>query len=256
MFLPRVIPVLLLSNNGLVKTKQFEKSTYIGDPINAVRIFNEKEVDEIVFLDIQASKKNISPNYEMIEKIASECFMPLAYGGGITKLDQIDKILKIGVEKIVINSSAISNLDIIEKIANNIGSQSVVISVDIKKTFFGNYSIYLHKENRTSKTNLIDYLKKVEELGAGEIFINSVNEDGMMNGFDIKLLKLVNETVMIPFIACGGAGSVDDLKEGIDIGGAHAVAAGSMFVFHGKHNAVLINYLDNNNLKYIFNATS
>ena len=200
MFLPRVIPVLLLSNNGLVKTKQFEKSTYIGDPINAVRIFNEKEVDEIVFLDIQASKKNISPNYEMIEKIASECFMPLAYGGGITKLDQIDKILKIGVEKIVINSSAISNLDIIEKIANNIGSQSVVISVDIKKTFFGNYNIFSHSGAKTPSISLLDYLKQIEDLGAGEIIINSVDNDGMMNGFDIKLLNLVKDTITVPFI--------------------------------------------------------
>ena len=256
MLFPRVIPILLLSDNGLVKTKQFGESTYVGDPLNAVKIFNDKEVDEIVFLDIQATKNRIPPNYEMIEKIASECFMPLAYGGGITNIKQIDKILEIGVEKIVINSCVISNPKIINQIAKIIGSQSVVVSIDIKKNFFGNYSIFSHSENKLISSNIIDYIKKVEELGAGEIIINSVDKDGMMNGFDIKLLNLVKENVMIPFVACGGAGNVDDLKEGIDIGGAHAVSAGSMFVFHGKHNAVLINYLDDSQLKYIYSGNS
>ena len=256
MLFPRVIPILLLSNNGLVKTKQFAEPTYVGDPLNAVKIFNEKEVDEIVFLDIQASKNRIPPNYEMIEKIASECFMPLAYGGGITNIKQIDKILEIGVEKIVINSCVISNPRIINQVAKIIGSQSVVVSIDIKKNFFGSYTIFSHSKNKSISSDIIGYIKKVEELGAGEIIINSVDRDGMMNGFDIKLLNLVKENVMIPFVACGGAGNVDDLKEGIDIGGAHAVSAGSMFVFHGKHNAVLINYLDDNQLRYIYSGNS
>jgi len=256
MFNPRVIPVLLLSNNGLVKTKQFNDAIYIGDPINAVKIFNDKEVDEIVFLDIEASKKAQEPNYEIIKKIASECFMPLAYGGGITQLDQVDKILNIGVEKIIINSCAISNPNIINQIAKVTGSQSVVISIDIKKTFFGNFSIYSHSKAKVVSTSIIDYLKKVEELGAGEIIINYVDNDGMMNGYDIKLLNMIRDTIKIPFVACGGAGSVGDLKEGIELGGAHAVAAGSMFVFHGKHNAVLINYLNEEQLKYIYNVTS
>ena len=254
MFAPRVIPILLLSNGGLVKTKQFNDASYIGDPINAVKIFNDKEVDEIVFLDIQASKKTQKPNYEIIKKIASECFMPLAYGGGITHIDQVDRILNIGVEKIIINSSAISNPNLINQIAKITGSQSVVVSIDIKKTFFGNYSIYSHSKEKVLKTNIIDYLKKVEELGAGEIIINSVDNDGMMNGYDIKLLKMVRDTIMIPFIACGGAGGVDDLKQVIGLGGVHAVAAGSMFVFHGKHNAVLISYLNDEQLNYIYNV--
>ena len=254
MFFPRVIPVLLLKNNGLVKTKKFNKSKYIGDPINAVRIFNEKEVDEIVFLDIQASKKKQPPDYEMIKKIASECFMPLAYGGGITKLNQVDKILNIGVEKIVINSSSLSNPDLIGEIAKVIGSQSVVISLDVKKNLFGNYGIFSHTNQKIPNISLKNYLRKLEEYGAGEIIINSVDKDGMMEGYDIKLLNLVKETVRVPFIACGGAGNIDDLKDGINIGGAHAVAAGSMFVFHGKHNAVLINYLSEKQLKYIYDA--
>ena len=158
MFAPRVIPILLLSNGGLVKTKQFNDASYIGDPINAVKIFNDKEVDEIVFLDIQASKKNQKPNYEIIKKIASECFMPLAYGGGITQIDQVDRILNIGVEKIIINSSAISNPNIINQIAKITGSQSVVVSIDIKKTFFGNYSIYSHSKEKVLLLELRTYL--------------------------------------------------------------------------------------------------
>ena len=252
MFLPRVIPTLLLKNNGLVKTKKFKNEKYIGDPINAVKIFNEKEVDEIVFLDIDASKNDMLPDYDMINRIASECFMPLAYGGGINNIRHVDKILNIGVEKIVVNSYLFRNINFIYEIANIIGSQSVVVSIDIKKSLFGNYKIYSHSSDDISSMDLVPYLKKIQNLGAGEVLINSVDRDGTMGGYDIDLIKLVANNIDIPVIACGGAGSVEDFKDALENGGASAVSAGSMFVFHGVHNAVLINYLNAKELKYIY----
>ena len=248
MFLPRIIPALLLRDNSLVKTKKFKKENYIGDPINAVKIFNDKEVDEIIFLDICASKKQQQPNFEMIEKISSECFMPLAYGGGIKTIEQVKKIFRIGVEKIIINSAAINDYNFLKEIINFVGSQSVIISIDVKRTIFGKYKVYSHQLEKNIETDLLDLLEIANEVGVGEVFINSVDRDGMMNGYDIELLNLVSSNINMPLIACGGAGNITHLKEGLNKGGAHAVSAGSMFVYHGKHNAVLINYLDKTQL--------
>ena len=247
MFLPRIIPALLLRDNSLVKTKKFKKENYIGDPINAVKIFNDKEVDEIIFLDICASKKQ-QPNFEMIEKISSECFMPLAYGGGIKTIEQVKKIFRIGVEKIIINSAAINDYNFLKEIINFVGSQSVIISIDVKRTIFGKYKVYSHQLEKNIETDLLDLLEIANEVGVGEVFINSVDRDGMMNGYDIELLNLVSSNINMPLIACGGAGNITHLKEGLNKGGANAVSAGSMFVYHGKHNAVLINYLDKTQL--------
>ncbi len=251
MFLSRVIPVLLLKNNGLVKTKKFKNEKYIGDPINALRIFNEKEVDEIIFLDINASKVGVPPDFEILQNISSECFMPLAYGGGISTLEHVNKIFRIGVEKIIFNTAALDNIEFVSDVIKSVGSQSVIISIDIKKTLFGKYSIYSHKKGKCLNIDLLDYLKKINEIEVGEVFINSVNRDGMMQGYDIELLKLLSKNLKMPVVACGGAGNINHLKEGLEEGEAHAVAAGSMFVYHGVHNAVLINYLDKEEKKII-----
>ena len=251
MFIPRVIPTLLLKNNGLVKTIKFKNERYIGDPINAVKIFNEKEVDEIIFLDINATKTAQQPNFEMLERISSECFMPLAYGGGIKTIDQVQKIFRIGVEKVIINSAAFNNFNFIKSIINVVGSQSVIISIDVKKSIFGKYKVYSHLFNKNMEIELMELLDIVNQIGVGEVFINSVDRDGMMNGYDIGLIKLVSSNIDMPVVACGGAGNYGHLKDGLKLGGAHAVSAGSMFVYHGKHNAVLINYLDKEELDKI-----
>ncbi len=244
----RVIPVLLIKDEGLVKTVRFKKPNYIGDPINAVKIFNEKEVDEIVILAIDCSKKKLEPNIKMIEEIAGEAFMPFAYGGGITNLEQIKKIVYAGAEKIVINTSALNNLQLISDAAKILGNQSVVVSIDVKKNIFGKYLIHSSAGLKTTNLKLPDYIKKIEEAGAGEIFINSVDKDGTYSGYDLELVKLVANSTTIPVIACGGAASVDDFKLAIREANASAVAAGSMFVYKGRHRAVLINYPDQQTL--------
>lgn len=245
---PRVIPCLLLKNDGLVKTVKFKNSAYVGDPINAVKIFNEKEVDELILLDIEASKNHKQPNYDFIHKIATECFMPFCYGGGITTFDQVQKIFRLGAEKVSINSAFIENGNIIKETSRSFGSQSIVVSIDVKKSITGKYRVYDHKRKKLLKTDPIEFSRKAESSGAGEILINSVDQDGMMAGLDIKLIKAVSKAVYIPVIACGGARSLPDIRQGIKEGGASAVAAGSMFVFQGKHKAVLINYPEYNEI--------
>jgi len=238
----RVIPVLLLHNKGLVKTIKFKNPKYVGDPINAIKIFNEKEVDELIFLDIDASKENRGPNFKLIEAFASECFMPVCYGGGITKIEEIKKIFSLGIEKVSLNLSALENPNLIKEAVDIFGSQSIVVTVDIKKSLFGKYQIYNHKTKKTLNRNYLEYIKELENLGVGEILINSVDLDGTMKGYDIKLLKSVTENVKIPVIACGGAGKLEDFKEAVQKAKVSAVAAGSFFVFQGKHRAVLITY--------------
>ena len=201
-----------------------------------------------LFFLIFALVKKQQPNFEMIEKISSECFMPLAYGGGIKTIEQVKKIFRIGVEKIIINSAAINDYNFLKEIINFVGSQSVIISIDVKRTIFGKYKVYSHQLEKNIETDLLDLLEIANEVGVGEVFINSVDRDGMMNGYDIELLNLVSSNINMPLIACGGAGNITHLKEGLNKGGAHAVSAGSMFVYHGKHNAVLINYLDKTQL--------
>ena len=238
----RLIPVLLLSGRGLIKTVKFADPKYVGDPINAVRIFNEKEVDELVFLDINASRENREPDYALIEDIASECFMPFAYGGGIRNTDQIKKLFNLGVEKVILNSAIYSDLSLITRAAEQFGSQSVLASIDVKANFWRQLRVYNHLEGKTIDANPVDFSKQVEKAGAGEIIINSVDNDGLMTGYNYQLVQSVASSVSIPVVACGGAASVEDMGKVINQYGASAAAAGSFFVFKGKHRAVLITY--------------
>jgi cyclase len=246
----RVIPVLLLRNKGLVKTVKFGKSTYIGDPINAVKLFNDKGVDELVFLDIDASKEKRGPNFELIKNIATECFMPLGYGGGISTLEDIKQLFSIGVEKVILNAAALKDTQLISKAAQIFGGQSIVVSIDVNKNLFGKYLVYSHSKTVHNKTNLLDYIKEVESAGAGELIINAVDKDGVMEGYDLKLIEQVAQAVSVPVVACGGAGTVLDFKKAV-IAGASGVAAGSVFIYHGPHRAVLINYPTQEELKKI-----
>lgn len=238
----RVIPCLLLKGEGLVKTVGFKKPTYIGDPINAVRIFNEKECHELVFLDITATLEGRRPRLDVIADIAGECFMPFAYGGGIRDIEEARQILALGVEKLVINSYAIENPAFISEAARLFGNQSVVVCIDVKKNFWGKYEVYTHSGQKNTKKSPVHWAQEVERLGAGEIIVNSIDRDGMMQGYDIGLIKSVTDAVNVPVVALGGAGSVDDLGNAVREGGAAAVAAGSFFVFYGKHRAVLISF--------------
>ncbi|PKP45412.1 MAG: imidazole glycerol phosphate synthase subunit HisF [Bacteroidetes bacterium HGW-Bacteroidetes-12] len=237
----RVIPVLTLQNEKLVKTIRFKNPTYIGDPINAVKIFNEKEVDEIVILDITATKEKRQPNYKKIEEIAEEAFMPFAYGGGITSLNQIEHLFKLGIEKVVINSALATNLNLLREASNIFGSQSIVASIDVKKNWLGKLSVYTNSGSEKINLPLFEYVKKLEENGAGELFINSIDLDGTYLGYDNALIKNISELVDIPIIACGGASKITDFYEVMQHG-ASAVAAGSLFVYQGAQKGILINY--------------
>lgn len=238
----RVIPCLLLKNNGLVKTVKFKDPKYVGDPINAVKIFNEKEVDELIFLDITATIENRKPNFEVISDIASECFMPFGYGGGIRNLDDIKKLFNLGVEKVIINSYAFENPMFIKEASSIFGSQSIVVSMDVKKGLFGKYEVFTNNGKKNTKLDPVKFAKQMEDMGAGELFLNSIDKDGTMQGYNIELIKKVSDSVNIPVIACGGASKNEDFGEAVKKGGASGVAAGSMFVFYGKHKAVLISY--------------
>jgi cyclase len=246
-----VIPSLLLKGEGLVKTINFKNPKYVGDPINAVRIFNEKEVHELVFLDITASIEKRSPRFDILSNIASECFMPLGYGGGIKTLEQARQLFSLGVEKIIINSYAIENPSFIRNLADMVGSQSVVVSIDVKKNFFGKYETYTLSGTTKTPWDPISWAQEVERSGAGEIILNSIDKDGTMKGYDIPLIKNVSDSVNIPVVACGGAGTVKDFSTAVHEGGASAIAAGSMFVYYGKYRAVLINFPDDEELKSV-----
>ena len=238
----RVLPCLLLKDKGLVKTVKFKDPKYLGDPINTIKIFNEKEVDELVLLDIDATIKNQAPDMGMISAVASECFMPLAYGGGIRNIDDIRQILSLGVEKVIINSYAIENPDFIKAAFDKFGSQSIVVSIDVKKNIFGRYEIYSHGGKRATKIEPASFAVKMQNLGAGEILLNSIDRDGTMKGYDIEIINRVSHSIQIPLVACGGAGNIKDFKDAVIRGGASAVSAGSYFVFQGPHRAVLISY--------------
>jgi cyclase len=238
----RIIPILLFKDFGLYKSVKFKDHKYVGDPINAIRIFNDKEVDELVFLDIQASIKKKKPDYEMLSDIASECFMPLCYGGGIKNLGDIEKILYTGVEKVSINTAAIEDANLIQEASKEFGSSTVVVSVDVKKTLLSGYKVFTRSGKHNTKFNPVEYVKLMEDRGAGEILLNSIDADGTMTGYDLTLVKKVTESVSIPVIACGGAGSINDMQKVVTQSNASAVAAGSFFVFQGKHRAVLITY--------------
>jgi cyclase len=245
----RVIPVLLIQNGGLVKSIQFKKHQYVGDPINAVKIFNEKEVDEIVILDISASQDKRAPNIQQIAEITGEAFMPLAYGGGITRLEEIVEILYEGAEKVVLNTSALDDPQLITRAAQRFGNQSIVVSIDVQKNWLGQYKVYRNNGTKNTGINPVELAKQVAELGAGEIMLTSIDRDGTFGGYDLDLLKQITQAVDIPVIACGGAAEVKDFQQAVAIGGASAVAAGSMFVFQRPHRAVLISYPSQQELK-------
>lgn len=252
MIISRVIPALLLRDSGLVKTIKFKSSIYVGDPINAVKIFNEKEVDELIFLDIDASRKKSEPPFTLLKDIASECFMPLCYGGGINSIDHISEIIKCGVEKVSINSFAVKNPAFIKKAADIFGSSTIVVSIDVKKNIFGKYNVYINGGQENTGLDPLEFAKIAEQSGAGELMLNSIDRDGIMQGYDIDLISKVSKNIKIPLIVLGGAGSVKDMHQAINVGGASAVAAGSFFVFHGKRKAVLISYPSANEIKSIF----
>ena len=244
----RVIPSLLLHKGGLIKSVQFKNYKYIGDPINAVKIFNEKEVDEIALIDIDASRDNRPPNFNQLAEIANEAFMPMAYGGGITKLEEIKRILLSGYEKVILNKILHTNLQLVTEAANLVGSQSVVASIDIKKNLFGTYKVNINNGKTNTNKNPEQFAKEVEAAGAGEILINNIDVDGTYKGYDTHLIQLIAHAVNIPVIAMGGASSVKDFYNAKQAG-ASAVAAGSMFVFQRPHQAVLISYPSQEELK-------
>lgn len=240
---PRIIPNLLIHKKGLVKTINFKNPKYVGDPLNAVKIFNEKSVDELIVTDIDASVNGDDPDYELIEKIAKECRMPLCYGGGITNAEQAKKIFRLGVEKISISSTAINNPSIIPEIAESVGSQSVVIVLDVKKKLFSNsYDIFTHNGTKKTGVDPVKFISEIQNTGVGEIVINSIDQDGLMKGYDYKIIDDVRKITSLPMTVLGGAGSLDDLGELIRKYRIIGAGAGSLFVFKGKYRAVLINY--------------
>ncbi len=241
MLLHRMIPCLLLKGQGFVKTTNFKNPRYLGDPINIVKIFNDKMVDELVVLDITASLEGRGPSMNLLANIASQCFMPLAYGGGITTLDEMSRLFSMGIEKVVLNSAGLTNMGLIQEASRIFGAQAVVASIDVKKNFLGKYEIFTHSGTKKIKGDVVELVRQLEAAGAGEILINSIDRDGTRSGYDLSLIRSVSDTAQIPVIACGGVGQLSHLAEGIKMGGASAVAAGSFFVFQGKHQAVLIN---------------
>jgi len=240
----RVIPCLLLNGESLVKTVRFDKPSYIGDPINTVRIFNELEVDELIFLDIKATPEKRGPNFKILSEIANECFMPLSYGGGITKLQEVKEIFNIGLEKIAVNTYAFDDPDFISKIAYLYGSQSVIGAIDIKKNLFGKYEVFSNSGSKKMKKNPVEWAIELEKKGAGELLITSIDREGTWKGYDIALIKSITEAVNIPVIANGGASGITDIVEVVKNGGASAAALGSMVVYQQKGLGVLINFPD------------
>jgi len=240
MLLRRIIPTLLLKDFGLVKTKKFSKPKYIGDPINAVRIFNEKETDELILLYISASNKK--PNFELISKIAEECFMPLTYSGGVRTIEDIKTIINLVIEKVSINSMFFDDPNFIRRAVDSFGSSTIIVSIDIKRNIWGKQGVSAYSGTKSKKIDVLDYALLTEKNGAGEIFINSIDRDGMKTGYDVQLLKTISENISVPIIACGGVSSYMDFKNVFLNTNVSACATGSIFVFHGNHDAVLISY--------------
>jgi imidazole glycerol-phosphate synthase subunit HisF len=242
MFRPRIIPVLLLSNKGLVKSIKFRNHRYIGDPINAVKIFNDLKADELVFLDILASKEQRTISPEFVKNVGEEANMPFAAGGGITTLEQIKAIIAAGAEKVVINSFAAHDPDFISAASQTFGSSTIVVCIDVKKTFTGKEQTWVSGGNKPTGLDPVDFAQQIEEKGAGEIIIQSIDRDGTMSGYNLPLVRKVSESVRIPVVALGGAGKAEHLKLAYTVGFASGLAAGSMFVYHGSRNGILINY--------------
>lgn len=243
MLRPRITPCLLVHKGGLVKTVGFKRPKYVGDPINAVKIFNEKEADELVVLDIDATVNNAEPDYRMIANLAAECRMPLCYGGGVKTPEQAKRIIGLGVEKVAISAAAVEDLTLISRIAGEVGRQSVVVVLDVKKKMFSkDYEVFTHNGRYNTKRNVLEMAAKAQEAGAGEIVINSIDKDGEMKGYDLVLAGMVRHAVNIPITILGGAGSLTDIEDLIRTCGVIGASAGSLFVFKGVYKAVLISY--------------
>ena len=242
MLLTRVMPCLLLKDGALVKTVKFKDPGYIGDPINAIRIYNEKEVDELIFLDITATVENKRPPFKVLSEIASECFMPVAYGGGIRDLEDIRQIFSLGIEKVAINSYAHEKPEFVRQAADRFGSQAIVGSMDVRKKVFNRYEVYVQAGRKGTGMDPVAYAKRLQSLGVGEILLTSIDRDGTQEGYDLDLIQRVTQSVDVPVIASGGAGKVQDFGLAVKQGGASACAAGSMVVYFGRNRAVLINY--------------
>ena len=242
MLRPRIIPSLLIQDNGLVKTVNFKNPKYVGDPINAVKIFNEKAVDELAVFDIDATVLGKEPNYSLIERLASQSMMPLCYGGGVKTVEQAQRIFSLGIEKIALSSAVLQNPKLITEIADRVGAQSVIVVLDVKKKLLGGYEVYTHNGKKATGINPFQFVEEAQKLGAGEIVINSIDKDGVMKGYDLDLIAKVREKITLPMTVLGGAGSLEDIEKVIDNHGVIGVAAGSLFVFKGPYKAVLINY--------------
>lgn len=242
MNIKRVIPCLLLRNSGFVKSCKFKDFIYLGDCFNIVRLFNEKEVDEILILDIDATPNNRAPNFDLLHELAGECFMPAAYGGGIRTMEDMRRIFKAGFEKVSVNTAALKNPDLIRKAASEFGNQSVIVSIDVRCNILGQHHVYIDGGRQGTGLDPVTVARRVVDMGAGEILLNSIDRDGTREGYDLEIIRKVTDAVPVPVIACGGAGSMCHLHDAIHQGGASAVAAGSFFVFVGKYRAVLITY--------------
>jgi cyclase len=240
----RYIPILLLKDGGLYKTRKFGKETYLGDPVNTIKIFNDKLVDELIFLDIAAARSRTAPNVAMLTEIAGECFMPLAYGGGLNSVEQVRDILAIGFEKVVVNTAAWTDPDLVPALARVFGSSTVVGSIDVKRNWIGREKVYIRGGSEAIPLGVVEWAQELERRGVGELIINSIDKDGEMTGYDMDLISRVADAVSVPVIAAGGARDKDDLKAAVQDAGASAAAAGAMFVFQGKHRAVLVSYPD------------
>lgn len=252
MLRPRIIPSLLIQDKGLVKTVNFKNPKYVGDPINAVKIFNEKAVDELAVFDIDATAKGLEPDYTLIERLANQSRMPLCYGGGVKTVEQAQKIFSLGIEKIALSSAVLENPGLISEIAERVGSQSVIVVLDVKKKLFGGYEVYTHNGKKATGINPVNFAEESQRLGAGEIIINAIDQDGVMKGYDMNLIDRIREKISLPLTVLGGAGSLADIKKVIEKHGIIGVAAGSLFVFKGVYKAVLINYPDKNEKENLY----
>tara|TARA_B110000879_G_C11082154_1_gene475308 strand:+ start:295 stop:1065 length:771 start_codon:yes stop_codon:yes gene_type:complete len=250
----RIIPVLLTDHRKMVKGKKFSNHKYIGDPVNALKIFNDKQVDELLLLDISATNQLREPDYKFLEEIASEAFFPLAYGGGINSVAQIEKLMRIGIEKIVLGTSAFLNPNLVKEASAAVGAQSVIVSVDYKNPLIGKSQVFVKNGKKKTRIGPLEYAKKMEQLGAGELIITSIDREGVGNGYDLKLLASISKSVTIPVVASGGAGNLSDFVAVKNCGHVHAISAGSMFVYYGPHKAVLINYPSYEEIDNLFNG--
>lgn len=251
MYHNRIIPCLLLRDHGLIKTIKYKGGRYLGDPINAIKIYNDCEVDELIILDIDATKEHRSPDFEYLKKLTQQCFMPVCYGGGITSVDTVKRLFELGIEKVSVNTSLYDNPNMVKECVALFGSQSIVASVDLKRDKSGNVSAWIKNGTELIKEDAFEYMKHIEEDGVGEVFINFIDHDGMMDGYDYEVISRISKHISVPLIVCGGASSTNDCKKAIDVG-ASAAAAGSIFVFWGRNKAVLINYPDKEEIEKLF----